>query len=55
MTKQRLKELLANAVTLFEYICNGGESLMNTDLEGELNITQDEYDEIKLWRDCNYE
>lgn len=50
MTLERMKELLHDAIYLLECSYTAGDTLMGTDLEGDLNITQDEYDEIK-----NYE
>lgn len=47
MTQTRLKELLKNAIYLLECTNTAGDTLIGTDLEGELNITQEEYDEIK--------
>lgn len=47
MTPNRMMVLLHTAIDILECICNMGDSLIGTDLEGELNITQDEYDEIK--------
>ena len=42
MEKERLKTLLYNALVLLEE--NG--TIMGTDLEEEVGITQEEYDEI---------
>lgn len=46
MTVTRMRELLYKAINSLEGICTAGSSLMGTDLEDDLNITQEEHDEI---------
>ena len=43
LRRERLKTLLYNAIVLLEEHCG---AVINTDLESELGITQEEYDEI---------
>lgn len=44
MDEERVRTLLHNALVLLESICECG--VMGCDLEDEVGITQEEYDEI---------
>lgn len=46
MDKERLMNLLHNAIVLLEEEYSCWEELMKTDLAYKLGITQEEYDEI---------